>query len=154
MGRAGVGSSYNAPSCRHPQVGKVSEDIGKAQSEVTSDVLQHRPAWSYCAKGVPNVGPQVSVIVLAFPLACGTERLAGVSARDHVNRLNRRPIHGGDIAQVGHAWIVGGEHLAGGWLNLGVPGQVATHGHVKAAVSREQAADPHATRPKKVARWA
>jgi len=130
VGSAGVGSSYNTPSCRPPQVGKVSEDIGKAQSEVASDVFQHRCSGSYCAKGVPDVRPKVSFILCAFPHAGDAEGLAWVAARDDVDRLNLSPIDLGDITDVGHAWVVGLHHLAGGWLHLGVPGQVTTHGEI------------------------
>ena len=118
MGRSGIGSSYNTPACRPPQVGKVSEDNVKAQSEVASDVFQHCCCGSYCAKGVPDVRPEVSFIVCAFPLACVAERLTGVAARDDINGLNLGPIHSCDVAQVGHAWVVGSHDGAGGWLNF------------------------------------
>jgi hypothetical protein len=72
----------------------------------------------------------VSLIVFAFPLACIAEGLAGVTACDDINRLNVSPIDLGDIAKVGHAWVMGFHHLDGGWLNLGIPSKVATNGHV------------------------
>ncbi len=130
MASAGVGSSYNSPSRRHPQIGKVSEDIGKAQSEVTSDVFQHRCSRSYCAKGIPDVGPQVSLIVLASPHPCVAERLAGVAARDDVHGLDGCPIHLRYVAEVGHAGVVGLHDAAGRWLHFGVPGQLAADGHI------------------------
>ena len=144
VGSAGVGSSYNSPACRHPQAGKVSEDILKAQSEVASDVFQHRSSGSYCANGVPDVGPQVSFIVFAFPHACVTERLAGVAAGDDIHGFDLRPIHLCDVAQVGHAWVVGFHDLAGRRLNFGVPSQVAAYGQIQAAVAAKQAANSHA----------
>jgi hypothetical protein len=67
VGSAGVGSSYKTPSRRAPQVGKVSEDSLKAQSEVASHVFQHDSLGSYCANGVPDAGPEVSLIFCAFP---------------------------------------------------------------------------------------
>jgi hypothetical protein len=100
------------------------------------------------------MGPQVSFIVGAFPHSCATKRLAGVATSDDVNFLNFGPINLGDVAQVGHAWVVGFHDLAGRWLNLGVPGQITTHGQIKAAVTAEQAADPHATPPKLSWKWA
>jgi hypothetical protein len=96
----------------------------------------------------------VSFIVLALPLAGVTEWLAWVAARDDVDFLNFSPIHLGDVPQVGHAGVVGLHDLAGRWLNLGVPGQVATHGQIQSAVAAEQAADLHATHSKKLGRWA
>jgi hypothetical protein len=72
----------------------------------------------------------VSLIVFAFPHACVAEGLAGVAARDDIDRFNFSPIDLGDITDVGHAWVVGLHHLAGGWLHFGVPGEVTTHGQV------------------------
>jgi hypothetical protein len=72
----------------------------------------------------------VSVIVFAFPLAGSTEWLAWVAARDDIDRLNLRPVHGGYVPKVWHAGVMGGQHFARSRLHLGVPGQVAAHGHV------------------------
>lgn len=130
MGSAGLGSSYNSPSLRHAQVGKVSEHIGKAQSEVTSDVFQHRCSRSYCAKGIPDIGPEVSLIVFASPHSCVAERLAGVAACDDVHGLDVGPIHLGHVAEVGHAGVVGFHDAAGRWLHFGVPRQLAADGHI------------------------
>jgi len=38
---AGIGSSYNSPSCRHPHAGKVSKDIGKPKRPVSVHVPKH-----------------------------------------------------------------------------------------------------------------
>ena len=130
MRRSGVGSSYNTPACRQPQGGNVSKDIGKAQREVTSDVFQHRCSGSYCANGISDIGPQVSLIVLAFPLASVAEWLAWIATCDDINRLNICPIDLGYVTQIGHAWVMGFHHLDGGWLHFGIPSQVATHGHI------------------------
>jgi hypothetical protein len=64
------------------------------------------------------MGPQVSLIMLAFPVAGGAKWLAGIAARDHINRLNCRPIHLRDVTQVWHARVVGFHDLAGCWLYL------------------------------------
>jgi hypothetical protein len=154
MGRSGVGCSNNSPPRIPPHAGKVSENIGKAQSEVTSDVFQHCISGSYCAKGISDVWPEVAFIVLAFPKSCMAERLAGIAAGDDINRLHLRPVHGGDVAKVWHVRVQLLQHCAGCGLNLGVPRQVTTDGHVEAAVSAKQAADPHATRPKLFSKWA
>jgi hypothetical protein len=76
------------------------------------------------------MGPQVSFIVFALPLAGVAEWLAWVAARNDVNFLNLSPIHLGYVAEVGHAWVVGLHDLARGWLHFGIPGEVATHGHI------------------------
>jgi hypothetical protein len=57
VGSANIGRSKSSPLTRPPDFGKVSEDIGKAQSEVTTDVFQDRVGWSYCANGVKDVWP-------------------------------------------------------------------------------------------------
>jgi len=57
MAGANIGRSKSSPFRIPPDFGKVSEDIGKAQSEVTADVLQDRVSGSYCANGVEDVWP-------------------------------------------------------------------------------------------------
>jgi len=76
------------------------------------------------------MGPQVSLIVLAFPVAGSAEWLAGIPACDDIDRLNLRPVHLCDVAQIWHAGIVGFHDFAGRWLYLGIPGQIPTHGHI------------------------
>ena len=95
----------------------------------------------------------MSFILGAFPHAGVAKRLAGVAASNHIYGFNLGPIHVCDVAQVGHAWVMGLHHLAGRWLHLGVPGKVAAHGQIQAAVAAEQAANFHATPPKKVWGW-
>ena len=118
VGRSGVGSSDNSPPDRHPQFGNVSEDRVKAQSEVTSDVLQDRVSRSKDANGIADVRPKVSLIVGAFPFTCMTERLAGVATRQHIYGGDGCPINGGDVAKVGDAGVVRGEDVARGGFNL------------------------------------
>ena len=137
MGSAGVGSSYNSPPSRHPQAGKVGKDIGKPKRPVSVHVLKHGdppPTQDARAKGGGNVRPKMSSIVTSFSLTCVTERLAWVATCEDVHGLHVGPSDGGDVAQVGHTWVVGGEHGAGGWFNLAVPGDLAAedglHGHV------------------------
>jgi hypothetical protein len=57
VGCANIGRSKSCPLSIPPDFGKVSEDIGKAQSEVTADVFQDRVSWSNCANGVKDVWP-------------------------------------------------------------------------------------------------
>jgi hypothetical protein len=150
VGSAGVGSSYNTPASVIPHFGKVSEDIGKSQSEVSGDVLQDDESRSQRANGVADVGPEVPLIGFAFPLSCMGEGLAGVPAGQYVHRLHLRPVHGGDVAEVGDAGVVGRQHRAGRGVDLGVPGDLAAehpaHGDVEPAVAAEQGANgqhPH-----------
>jgi hypothetical protein len=85
VGSANIGRSISSPFTRPPDFGKVSEDIGKAQSEVTADVFQDRVSGSNCANGIEDVWPKVSDIVFAFPVSCVAKWLAGVTASDYVN---------------------------------------------------------------------
>jgi hypothetical protein len=72
----------------------------------------------------------VSLIVFASPHSCVAEWLAGVAARDDVHGLDCCPIHLRYVAEVRHAGVVGFHDAAGRRVNLGVPGQVATDGHI------------------------
>jgi hypothetical protein len=130
VGRSGVRCSNNSPLRIPPHAGKVGEDIGKTQSEVTSDVFQDCVSRSYCANGISYIGPEVALIVLAFPKSCMAKWLAGIAARDDIHRFNLRPVHGGDVAKVWHVRVQLLQHCAGCGLNLGVPSQVTANGHI------------------------
>ena len=43
---AGIGSSYNAPPCVIPQLGKVAKDGIEAEGNMPPDILQQHPAGS------------------------------------------------------------------------------------------------------------
>jgi hypothetical protein len=88
VGSANIGRSISSPFRIPPDFGKVSEDIGKAQSEVAADVLQDRVSGSNCANGVKDVWPEVSDIILSLSITCMAEWLAGIPASDYVNGLN------------------------------------------------------------------
>jgi hypothetical protein len=122
---SGVGCSYNPPFRRPPQVGKVSEDNVKAQSEVASDVFQDRESRCHFAKGTQNMGPQVSLIVGALSLSGVTERLAGIAAGQNVDGLQGGEVHGGDVAEVQNVGEVVGEDAAGGFVVFDMPGDLA-----------------------------
>jgi hypothetical protein len=134
MASSGVGCSHNSPLCRPPHAGKVSEDNVKAQSEVASDVFQDCESWSHFANGSQDVGPEVSVIVGAFPQAGVAEWLAGVAACQHVDGLNGREVHLSYVAVVGHVGVVVGKDAGGRLVVLDVPRDLAAQhradGHV------------------------
>jgi hypothetical protein len=118
---SGVGSSYNSPPCRHPQLGKVEKDIGKPHRPVSVHVLKHGdppPPKDARAKGVNDVGPEMSFVMLALPLPCVAKRLAGVTACEYVNRRHGGPIDFGYVPKVRNSRVMCGKHLAGCWLNL------------------------------------
>ena len=46
MRRPDIRSSNNIPACRHPEGGKVSEDLVESESKVPCDVLQDDEPWS------------------------------------------------------------------------------------------------------------
>lgn len=74
-----------------------------------------------------------------------TERLARVAAGDDVDRLDHGPVDLRDVAEVHDAGMMGGEHLACGWLDLREPGEIPAddrlHRDVQPAVSGEEGAD-------------
>jgi hypothetical protein len=68
--------------------------------------------------------------------------LAGEPAGDHVDAAERRPVCGGDVAEVGHARAAVRQHAGGGGVDLGVRDHLgaeqAGDGHVQSAVPAEQ----------------
>jgi hypothetical protein len=130
VGSANIGRSISSPFTSPPDFGKVSKDIGKAQSEVTADVLQDRVTGSNCANGVEDVWPEVSDIVFSLSVTCMAKWLAWVAASDYVNRLNISPVDSGDVAKVDNVWVMVCEDLASCRFNLRIPSKVATHGNV------------------------
>jgi hypothetical protein len=80
------------------------------------------------------VGPEVSVIVGAFPHAGVGEGLAGVAACQHVDGFDGREVHRCYVAVVGHVGVVVGKDAGGCLVVLDVPSdRAAEHradGHV------------------------
>lgn len=138
----GVGRSYSDPLRRPPDVGKVSEDSVKAQSEVTSDVLQQRESRSQVAKGIADVRPEVTLIVGSLSLAGMGEGLAGIAAREDVDGRHGGPVDSGHVAVVGDAGEVVVEDHRRSLVVLDVPHDLAakdgSDGQVEAAVAREE----------------
>ena len=103
------------------------------------DVLEHGHWGAKGRDGVADVGPEVSLVLLPQTPAGLAERLARVSARDDVHARDGRPIHAGDVAQVGGVRVAVGEHLAGALVDVGHPrGAGAEHlfgCHVESAVA-------------------
>src|SRR5262245_4051139 len=111
--------------------------------EESSDILDHHEFWGEDADGVAHVGPEAG----SFPGQAGAgsgvgEVLAGESSGEEVDLLDLRPVHSGDVAEVGPA--VGGDDPAGPWVVVAGPDQVGVEdgadAEVEAAVSGEQAA--------------
>jgi hypothetical protein len=80
------------------------------------------------------MGPEVSLIVSAFPQAGVGEGLAGVAACQHVDGLNGREVHRRHVTVVGHGRVVMGKDAGGRPVELDVPRDLAAqhraHGHV------------------------
>jgi hypothetical protein len=68
--------------------------------------------------------PNVAFVVGTPATTGGTEWLARVSGREDVDRFDRRPVDGGDVAEVGHVRVVVGQHLGGGRVVVGDPCEV------------------------------
>jgi hypothetical protein len=139
---AGVGCSHNSPLCRPPQVGKVSQDNVKSQSEVAADVLQDCESRSHLANGSQDVRPQMSFIVGAFPIACMRKRLARVTRGQDVHPLNGPEIHASHVAIVRDVRPVMVENLRRCRIIFDMPrnGRAVMRGHrqIQAAVPAEQ----------------
>ena len=85
------------------------------------DVLEHGHWGAKGRDGVADVGPEVSLVLLPHASASLTERLTRVPARDDVNARHGRPVHAGDVAQVGGVRVAVGEHLARALVDVGHP---------------------------------
>jgi hypothetical protein len=105
VGSSGVGSSYNSPSRRQPQVGKVPKDNVKPKRPVSVHVLKDGDHRAKGDDGVADIGPQVSLISGAFPLAGMAEGLARVAAGEDVDGGNGSPVHIRDVAEVGRGRV-------------------------------------------------
>ena len=71
------------------------------------------------------MGPEVSVIVGAFPHAGVAEGLAGVAACQYVDGLNGREVHLGYVAVVGYVGGGGGKDAGRRLVVLVVPRDLA-----------------------------
>ena len=130
VGSANIGRSVSSPFRSPPDFGKVSEDRVKAKREVASDVFQDCESGSYCANGVKDIRPEVSFIILTFPITCMTKWLAWITTREDVHRLNVSPVDCGDVAKVGDTGVMHCEDLTRRFFYFGVPSKIATNGHV------------------------
>jgi hypothetical protein len=89
---------------------------------------------------------------VADPLAFagGRYRLAGEACGQNVDRVDLGPVHGGDVAEVGHVRPVGRQDAGGVGVDLGEPGDFSAehfvHGQVETAVSRAHRTDSHGDR--------
>ena len=82
---------------------EVADDLIEAEAEMPPDVLEHGHWGAKGRDGVADVGPEVSLVLLPQTPAGLAERLARVSARDDADARHGRPVHAGDVAQVGDA---------------------------------------------------
>jgi hypothetical protein len=119
-------------------------------TEESSHVLDDDQAGTELVDGVGELRPQPAAGVGpdAAALAGGGHVLAREPTRQHVHGLDGGPVHGGDVAEVGHVGVAVGEDLAGAGVDLGVPGDGAAEDGLdallEAAVAAEQGADARA----------
>ena len=106
------------------------------------DVLEDAQPGAHRGDRLSDVGPEVSVVPNACTFAGVGERLARVPAGQDVDGLHLRPVHLGDVAQVGDVGPVVGEDLGRGFVELAEPCGLAAedglHTHVESAVAAEQ----------------
>ena len=88
---------------------------------MAADILEQREGGAQNGQRVGHIGPEVALVLLAHAPAGLAERLARVAARDDANARHGRPVHAGDVAQVGGVRVAVGEHLAGALVDVGHP---------------------------------
>ena len=94
---------------------QVQEDVIQAEAKVSRHVLTHDPAGAKLSNEAPEVGPQVTRILVPAPLACEAEWLAWVASGDEVHLVNSDRSKSGciefsHIREDGDAGPVAGQH--------------------------------------------
>lgn len=98
MGRTNGGRGEQTPFRIEPEVGKVTENMGKSCSNNSWDVLQEHVAGFHVADDPCDVGPEPTLVVSAQPLACCAERLAGETGSDEIHSATpRATVEGGEV---------------------------------------------------------
>jgi len=69
----------------------------------------------------------VAWVIDTLPFACRGERLARVAGREPVDRLNLRPVDGGQVAEVRHTRETLGEDQGGVRVDLRLPHHIAAY---------------------------
>jgi len=122
-------------------------DDVEAPSQECGDVFHEDESGSKVANGVGDRSPEAGAGAGdAFAFAGIGDVLAGEAGGDDVDRRDRGPVDGADVAEVVHAGEAVGEDGSGVPVGFGVPGEVSAedgvHGEVEAAVSGAQRPDP------------
>ena len=121
MAGADVGCSDQDPLDVVAELVQVAHHLVEAEAQVAADILEQHEGGAQNGQRVGHIGPEVALVLLAQASASLAERLARVSARDDVHARDGRPIHAGDVAQVGGVRVAVGEHLAGALVDVGHP---------------------------------
>ena len=121
MAGAEVGCLDEHPLDVVAELVEVADDLIEAEGQVPPDVLKHDHWGAKDRDGVADVGPEVPIVILTQSSAGLTERLARIPAGDDVHRLDGRPVHGRDVAQVGDARRPVGEDLVCTLVHVGDP---------------------------------
>jgi hypothetical protein len=142
---SGVARPDHFPPAHIPEVGKVGDDLPGPKSEMAPDVLEEDRFRPEGFDAVPDVGPEVSLIVVAPPEAGLREGLAGVASGQHVHRGHVVPPEGLEVPEVGGAGEAASQHRGGVGVDVGHPqggGPEERLGrHVQASVAGAQGAD-------------
>ena len=141
MGRADVSGAQHVPAHRVAELVQIAQHLIEPEGQVASDVLEDAQARTQDGDRLSDVRPQVPLVVRPCSLASVAERLARIAAGEHVDRLDLRPVHGRDVAEVGHVRPVVGEDRTRAGFDIGNPRERATkhgmNGQVQPAVPRE-----------------
>ena len=76
---------------RVAQSPKLSEDGFEAESDMAGDVFEEDPLWAALVDDACDIWPEMSGVVGTLAFASGTERLAGISGEDDVERTAKGP---------------------------------------------------------------
>lgn len=85
VGGANGGRGEQTPLRIEPELGKITEDMGKSCANNSWDVLQEHVSGFHVADDPCDVGPEPTVVVSAQPLPRCGERLAGEACSDDVH---------------------------------------------------------------------
>ena len=121
MAGADVGCSDQDPLDVVAELVQVAHHLVEAEAQVAADILEQHEGGAQNGHRVGHIGPEVALVLLAQASASLAERLARVSARDDVHARDGRPIHAGDVAQVGGVRVAVGKHLARALVDVGHP---------------------------------
>jgi hypothetical protein len=97
---AGVGRGDHSPFRIEPQRGKVSDDGVESQPNVACDVLEADERRGALVDDPPDLGPQVSLVLVSESLPSDGEGLTRVARRDEIHDSTpRAAVEGSEVVE-------------------------------------------------------